>query len=838
MKLGAYLPLSFVALVAILCVSPGLCAGDRALAQCAPIVGGKLKIKPAAGNVRSRFDWKAKDKSLDFLIADPTSGTTTVELSAGGSVVATIAYGPSAAPAWRSSGTPIRTWKYKYRDDPSPIDGIEKLKSKANLFKVKGKEGIVDLLTAPLALPITMQLTDSAGDCYVSQFSVCNSNDDRLIKCDADEVVCTGSPGFPAPVGTERTLNLNLATTTSFPDPNPLRGFCASQQDLPVGDRLDIIDRTFSSPGEVPSPRNVRVELRHHHWPFGKFDDDPVTGDCEWLGVKGGQENTPDLDHLVTELQASGDRIMLRMSGTPAFLSPDCDPVACANLMKPGQLGCTCNNAGAGDVTGYSLFPPAAYNQKFTDHYACVIKHFAALGVRDFEIWNEPDLSGSFRANPANPASLQDQFLEMFEEIRTVLENTLASDPTLAAIANEIQIGGPAAAGVNGTLSGVPGTAPILPILMNHVDANGGELDFVSYHMYVDDPGEPFSRDDTGRVRSWIPTGWTDTRIDVNEWQTKLGPHDCEIEADNVSAPIAGLANSANCDHRGAGFAGYTLAGFIGAGDDVTQKVFELFERPDWAPDDFYQTAPGTVTTHGLPKPEAGVFWAASQMRGQLIGSDMELGTDRSFGWIAALDDSNVVHVLLSQFDSVPDMHFVRTYRLGGHEDISLVNGCGCAGAGSIPAQKQCTFAKLAIVEAAPDRDAELSIQCPAFTQPEHASVLAGFDAKDLRAATIAAGQPLDVGIGVSHMPCGSYQVEEFMFGPGTTATEVFRAKQTPPANFGDIDAMYTDQQWLAFQDELWDFTKTPTRTYQVAAGQPLDVVTVPQYGAVYLRIK
>ncbi len=820
-------------LATIPAVTPG-----RVLAQCTAVAGGNLKIKPATGNPRSRFDWKAKDKSVEFLIADPTTGTTTIELSAAGNVIASLVYDQASALAWRSSGNPVRLWKYKDRDDPSPVDGIEKIKSKANLFKVKGKQGIIDLIIAPLALPLYMRVTDSLGHCFLSQFSVCTSNDDRLIKCKADEQVCQGKPGFPAPGGTERSLTLDPAAAVAYPDPNPLRGFCFSQQDLVVGDRFDIVDRTFGSPAELSSPRYVRVELRHHHWPFAKFNDDPVTGTCEWLGVEQGQENVPELDVIVAALAARGDRIMLRMSGTPAFLSVDCDPLACASSMRPGQQGCSCSNAGAGDPTGYSLFPPSAYNQAFRNHWACVIKHYAALGVRDFEIWNEPDLDGSFRPDPANPASAQDQFLEMFEQIRVTLENTIAADPFLSSIAAEIQIGGPAAAGWNGNMEGIPGGAPIIPILLNYVDANGGELDFVSYHMYVDDPGEPFSRGDVGRVRSWIPAGWTGTRIDINEWQTKLGVHDCQIGSDDVSAPVGGLDNSVNCDHRGAGYAGYTMSGLIAAGSDVTQKVFELFERPDWAPDDFYQTAVGIVTTHGLPKPEAGVFWAAAQMQGQLLGSDMELDTDRSFGWIAALDDSGTVHVLLSQFESDGDMHFARTFRLGGHEDADLIVGCQCTGAGSLPAQKQCTALKLAAVESAPDRSAELSLQCPAFTPAQHNSVIDGFTAKDLREATIAAGQALTVGLEIPGIPCGNYQVDEFVFGPGTTSTEQFRAKQAPPAQFGDIAAMYSDQQWLDFQNELWSFTKTPTRSYQVLAGQPLDVVTVPQYGAVYLRIK
>ncbi|MBC8149530.1 MAG: hypothetical protein H8E96_07625, partial [Verrucomicrobiaceae bacterium] len=181
MSFAGFRLFSTVALAAVFVL--GLVAGDQATARCVPIGGGKLKIRPAAGNVHSRFSWKAKDKSLDFLIADPTSGTTTVQMLVAGTVAATIAFDQTAAAAWRSSGNPVRAWGYKDRDDPSPIDGIEKIKSKEHSFQLKGKDGIIDLLTAPLALPISIQVTDSAGACYVSHFTECARNDDRLIKC-------------------------------------------------------------------------------------------------------------------------------------------------------------------------------------------------------------------------------------------------------------------------------------------------------------------------------------------------------------------------------------------------------------------------------------------------------------------------------------------------------------------------------------------------------------------------------------------------------------------------------------------------------------------------------
>jgi hypothetical protein len=213
------------------CAASLLCAAllvpatsGQAGAQCTAIDGGKLKIKPAAGNSRSKLSWKAKDKSVEFLIADPTVGTTTIEMVAAGTVLASLGYGPVSAAAWRSGGTPLRIWKYKDKDDPSPIDGVQKIISKSNLFKLRGKQGIIDLLTAPLALPVTMQITDSAGACYLARFSQCSDNSNRSIKCRADTSFLPDVPDLVFRSGFENDTNHVYATATTAPCTDDLWG--------------------------------------------------------------------------------------------------------------------------------------------------------------------------------------------------------------------------------------------------------------------------------------------------------------------------------------------------------------------------------------------------------------------------------------------------------------------------------------------------------------------------------------------------------------------------------------------------------------------------------------
>ncbi len=818
-------------------------------AQCVRIDGGKITIKPAAGNKRSKLTWKAKDRSLSFLIADPTRGTTTVSFAAGAASVS-LTYDEDSAPAWRASGDPVKQWKYKDRDDPSPVAGITKIKSRKDRFIIKGAEGIVDTIGAPLPLPLIARVTDSTGACFEAVFSTCQRNDMKKIRCESDAPVCVGA--LPGAVGADRLVNLDVATTTPYPDPNPLRSACLAQLTFPVGtpaDQMAVIDQTFDTMASTGSPRRIRPELRQSHWPELGFNN---ATDCEWAGVVAGTEQEPRLDQAIRELVSSGDEVLLRMNGSPAFLSSDCSTATCAaaNLMSPDGSTCTCN------ASGFSRFPPAAYNQAFTDFWGCALKHYALLGVRKFEIWNEPDVAQFFEGNPANPLQDQKEFIEMFENIRLALEQRRATDPDLAAFSSDIQIGGPAVSSFDNSVGGAP---TLLPALLSKVDQNGGELDFVSLHMYVADPGAPFAQDVIGQVRNWIPAGWGQTPIVVDEWQTALGDHACQIEADGVTAQAAGVDASVNCDHRGAGYAAYMMAGFMAAGSDVDPYVFEMFERNDLAPNDFFRAGMGLVTAHGLPKPEALAMWGASQMRGTLLGAEMETSTDRSFGWVAARDENDVVHVLIGHFDSDGEMHFTRTYTAAGFAIEDLIAACGCSGAGGQTQQNICLRDVLQTVTDSNDRPTTLTALCAGLSAAEQAAVLSGIIASEQREPLV--GQAMSASIGVAGLPCADHDVDLYEIGPGTTTTEVFRSQHTVGefcALCDDQNAQngpgcagceeggwcpvcvspFTDAEWLTQASDLWALAKTPTQSFTVSAGASIPPITIPAYGAVYLQIR
>lgn len=171
------------ALSIFVAVSLGSTPAVPAFAQCTEIDAGRLKLKPVSGAAGSKLVWTAKDKARAFLIADPTAGTTSVEIWAGGVAAPALTYGPASASAWRSSGRPVRLWKYGARHDPSPIDGIGTIRSKAHQFQIRGGGGVIDSLPAPLPLPLAIRVTDSSGDCFTTRFRSCRINGSRSVKC-------------------------------------------------------------------------------------------------------------------------------------------------------------------------------------------------------------------------------------------------------------------------------------------------------------------------------------------------------------------------------------------------------------------------------------------------------------------------------------------------------------------------------------------------------------------------------------------------------------------------------------------------------------------------------
>ncbi len=195
-----------------------------AKAQCTSIDGGVLKIKPAIGGRQGRLSWRAKEKGGNFLIADPRNGSTTLDLSIAGNPVASFTYGAASAGAWRSSGTPPRAFSYKAKNDPVAVPGIDTIRSRRTSFQVKGKGGVIDQVVAPMQLPIRLEITDSSGACYVSEFNECEKNSPKVVKCRWTPPPSSEVPNLVFQSGFEDATQHLYSTGTPAPCTDDLRG--------------------------------------------------------------------------------------------------------------------------------------------------------------------------------------------------------------------------------------------------------------------------------------------------------------------------------------------------------------------------------------------------------------------------------------------------------------------------------------------------------------------------------------------------------------------------------------------------------------------------------------
>lgn len=830
------------ALLAIALLVAPVCA----LAQCEAIEATKLTVKYDADRPdKNKLQWKSKDRLVDLLIADPTAGDTTVELFDQDGLLLTATLGPGSTPGWKGSGNPVRKWKYRGKDDPSSSDGVDSIKSSDKSLAVKGRGADLVGLTAPLAWPLRMRLTDSSGRCLEATFSGCKTNSDRKVKCpDRCEPVSLASPG-----STDREITLDLATSQVFPQ--RLRAFNVQQQTVVSSDIPTLSDEVFG-PGNQAAGRQVRLWYNPVHWPENLFELDPVTGLCAYPAG----DTQPRLDFIVDHFAQAGDDVLLTLVGTPAAFSKACSADCAANgkmIEVAGQCSCT---------AGESFWPyviPSSYSNEWQQHWACVMQHYALKGVRRFEIYNEPDQL--FNGDPSVPGSdTEALFIDYFENLRAVLELVRANDPLLADVADEIKIGGPAMSTIDGQVGfNDPARPPTLETLLNTVDANGGSLDFVSAHYYSQEPGLLFAADTIGQLRAMIPVGWDTPVLDINEWATALGTPTCD-DADpstpGIQAPLGGSSAGNGCDHRGAGYLAYMLAGYMGEPPDLRHSQFELLERGDLAPCDMFDNGMGVVTRHGLPKPQAGVLWAVSHMDWRLLGSDQEVLGDRSLGWIAAADPEGVVHLLIGQMDSNHEDHFARSYTAAGYDPTALPSDCGCDTAPDVAAcgcgsgtggacvdYKECLECKFLAAASDPDPDSALAAYCPSLAADQVTALLAGLVAAAER-------QPLEsteatVGITLDNLPCASsLRVDVHRIDQSTSTSTLWHTSDGPQQGQDSctstltqqIDAL-SDSWWQNKRDLLWNAIRTPSDSFSVGAGSRLPVVTVPAYGSVYLRI-
>ncbi|MFQ5668539.1 MAG: hypothetical protein ACE5I7_19210 [Candidatus Binatia bacterium] len=130
-------------------------ADGTARAQCTPIAATRLVIRSSEDDSKDRIKWVSQDPAVSFLINDPTHNDTTIELRDQDGVVLTAATSAASAAAWKSSGNPVRLWRYNGSQDPTNTDGIIRITSKANRVFFKGRGVDLSEIRAPLAYPLT-----------------------------------------------------------------------------------------------------------------------------------------------------------------------------------------------------------------------------------------------------------------------------------------------------------------------------------------------------------------------------------------------------------------------------------------------------------------------------------------------------------------------------------------------------------------------------------------------------------------------------------------------------------------------------------------------------------
>ena len=215
--------------------------------------------------------------------------------------------------------------------------------------------------------------------------------------------------------------------------------------------------------------------------------------DANWDWVEYGGQGTYDwsmLDQVVESVRAAGMSVDLIIDGCPPWAA----------------------TAGtAGDAS-----PQPASSGKYADFAAAVAARYAPEGVNIFEIWNEPNLQGSWQPKP-NPAAYTAILVQASKAIRKV-------DPAAFIIS-----GGLAPAVSNGT-----DISPTDFLADMYADGAKGSFNAVGYHPYSY-PAMP------NTYEAW--SGWSQmsqTSPSIRSIMTSHGDSSIPVWITEVGAPSSG----------------------------------------------------------------------------------------------------------------------------------------------------------------------------------------------------------------------------------------------------------------------------------------------------------
>lgn len=248
-----------------------------------------------------------------------------------------------------------------------------------------------------------------------------------------------------------------------------------------------------------------------------------------------------------------------------------------------------------GDSAGLTLPPLPAERPNWVQASIQVLKHYSqgqwsgfTGSVNEVEIWNEPDSSGFWNRS-------RDEFLSLYVETATAVR---AAFPTL-------RIGG--AGFTQGFASGQ--SSGWMTAFLDKIQTTGAPLDFLSFHIYSNDPDAPASQATVLRA-ALNARGLSSTKLYLTEWNTSTG--------------IASLTEK-RALRAGAKGGSILTAGWIGFQDAPIDKLF-FYRGSDPnlnTPEDY-----GLYLGNGTPKRSAAIF----QLWSRLAGTQARRSTSVSSG--------------------------------------------------------------------------------------------------------------------------------------------------------------------------------------------------------------
>jgi hypothetical protein len=240
---------------------------------------------------------------------------------------------------------------------------------------------------------------------------------------------------------------------------------------------------------------------------------------------------------------------------------------------------------------------------------SAVVSHFAGLGDTgwDWEVWNEPDISGSWTGTQA-------QYDAMYAAAASAVK---AADSTA-------KVGGPAVYNLSSSFTGA---------FLSYLQANPSiPLDFFTYHSYY---ATDFSSSTTAAA-DLTSYGRGGVPVYITEWNNSTS-----------MTEGSGSGSDTNSSEGGASYAAARLYTALGS---AASKVFWFSPVDGYTPSNTFAGDLGMVTENGHRKAVGNVFWMYSQLAPTQLSatvSGANAGETQVYGVASKDTGTNTTTVLL-----------------------------------------------------------------------------------------------------------------------------------------------------------------------------------------------